>query len=1700
MSVIETRAKVSIIDGATSNLNSISRSIDTMNASLTRGGTAAKGFSVNMNALTSSSGAAKSIGTVSKNFDQAANSVSNMNKMINRLTYSVMRYTVIYEGIQKLGDLWSTVVGGAYDYGNMIETNRVGMAGILSSMLQINGQQLTWNQSLQVSSKIMRDLQNESLKTSATAGELIDTFRALLGPGLSAGMSLEQIEHFTTVGVNAVKSLGLDGVQLVQELRDLVQGGIRPASSTLATSLGITDADIKKAKASSEGLYKFLMNRMKGFEYSALETNNTVKGRLDQIKEGLQRGIADGTAPLRGVYSEALKNLGNSLIQVNKETKEWKINPEFVSTLDSVSSTMVDLGTQAKDVGEAILPWAKGIGGTVATAFGQLSSHLGMIAAVWGTMKISKVAKDFLQILTVSREERDIQTSIGKLFQGLNDKVSGYAEKQKRALEIQKEKEAWQAEENRLIDNAILSYDKMVSGISKGAEEARTLNEMVQSNENSVVNLAKKWQAMGLEANTAIRFQNKAIAAMNGGDFKGTMSAIASGDAAAENAKRQAEYLKLQAEQQQHVVELYEAQSKAISDVIAKEHERQAQVKNTAKDELNEIATLAKKVSARRDKTELAKWNVDSFLSVDTSNGPGKTKNKTVYAWQQEEVSKLRDTLKQLNLDETVVQQTTEKFMDSLKEGMSRKVIPVFDQAVNSALVWQKTIDASLGKAARMSNEQINYEKFMASGLLGNTLGEENASKLKGYAATTLEETSEKLKKVGMSAEEARQKAYEFTNQFIQGLQSIDAANPISVANLMKQVSDSAATYAKNFKLVKEQTEAVAQANADAALQFDALSNAFKIGGEEAYQATKKLVEESKALQAALNERGAAEQANAVYKEMVDYLNQVANAKDEATLATKEEMKATEESTEALKNHTKAQEENNGMVLTGTKKLSKHLGIVSIASMNISILTDMVAANSDENKDWAGAIADSAMQLSMVAMGIEGLIGLFPDLVKGLKAATAAFKELGVVKAAVALAAANPITALVLLGAGAVAYGVASRKSLADAGNTDPHSYFSGAELGEGMSGDDLFSYDASQYQTSKPGPSQSEADAADMATFGTTSFDKVDSKWYSATRKSIEKMAKEAEEIAKNAKLNSNIANGSGDSGSGGGSGGGKSAKETLPNIEYSDALYNAVSYLKDGWSVEAAAALAGNQMQESGYGDTERINYAASNAGHYGSVQWGNDRFDKLVAFSGGGDNWKDKDMQLAFSKYELENGDYKDVGTRLKAANSLEEANNIVFSQYEIPGDNTEGTRLAYSEQLYDRLKQIAEGKATFNGEKLSGKLSDVERNLIKLQQERENALNYSLRGIKDLNESTASITGEQTAYDKTMQEANDKLDQYRKQVEHDKNIGINEDVIQNLENAMVDYAKAMRQKAIEAEQTEIIGRHEDRITAIQNRNLGVNEAEKQRTDLMGEYTGLRDYLQEQLQSTELTYNQRISLEQKLASTIKSINEQSVYDYKTSWEQALTELSNQQINWKDTWVSMMGSIESSISDTLSMTGNFSTRMKSLFKSMGQSILKTLSQVIAKMLMTKLVMSLIGLGSSGKNSIPTVDTIAGGTDATSKAMQSAMYGYFASGGDTPTGKWVMVGERGPELVQFAQDAHVYSNSDTRKMLQQSGGTNQPIQIIVNNNTGQQMQARQTTTKDASGKMLHQIILSTVGEALSTNEMGFRDAIMGVK
>lgn len=194
-----------------------------------------------------------------------------------------------------------------------METMRIGMAGVLSSMTAVNGQNTSYVQGLAVATDMTEKLQRDAMLTAASTQELVGAFQAMVGPGLAAGMSLDQIRQLATTGVNAVKSLGMAGSQVVQELRDLVQGGITASSSTLATALGLKDKDIAEAKASSEGLFAFLMGRMKGFTEASTEYSKTFKGAMDQLQEQLVQSSAKMFEPLQAVLKEQAQGITQAL-------------------------------------------------------------------------------------------------------------------------------------------------------------------------------------------------------------------------------------------------------------------------------------------------------------------------------------------------------------------------------------------------------------------------------------------------------------------------------------------------------------------------------------------------------------------------------------------------------------------------------------------------------------------------------------------------------------------------------------------------------------------------------------------------------------------------------------------------------------------------------------------------------------------------------------------------------------------------------------------------------------------------------------------------------------------------------------------------------------------------------------------------------------------------------------------------------------------------------------------------------------------------------------------------------------------------------------------------------------------------------------------------------------------------------------------
>lgn len=259
---------------------------------------------------------------------------------------------VVGGALNAITDAVRSLPRSAFNYSKELEVNQVGMAGILGSMTAMNGQQLQYNQALQISREYIQKLNDDALRTAASSQELTGVFQALLAPGVSAKMTLEEIRQLTVVGTNAVKSMGLSGAQVVQELRDLVAGGITTAGSQLATALGLKDSDIAAAKASSEGLFKFLMDRLQGFKASSEAFGDTLQGKLDQVKEGATRVAAQGFEPLITASKIALDEVSKMFVTI--EGSDVKLNDGLVNSIREVSEAAVRGMTVARDFSVAV--------------------------------------------------------------------------------------------------------------------------------------------------------------------------------------------------------------------------------------------------------------------------------------------------------------------------------------------------------------------------------------------------------------------------------------------------------------------------------------------------------------------------------------------------------------------------------------------------------------------------------------------------------------------------------------------------------------------------------------------------------------------------------------------------------------------------------------------------------------------------------------------------------------------------------------------------------------------------------------------------------------------------------------------------------------------------------------------------------------------------------------------------------------------------------------------------------------------------------------------------------------------------------------------------------------------------------------------------------------------------------------------------
>ena len=257
---------------------------------------------------------------------------------------------------------------------------------------------------------------------------------------------------------------------------------------------------------------------------------------------------------------------------------------------------------------------------------------------------------------------------------------------------------------------------------------------------------------------------------------------------------------------------------------------------------------------------------------------------------------------------------------------------------------------------------------------------------------------------------------------------------------------------------------------------------------------------------------------------------------------------------------------------------------------------------------------------------------------------------------------------------------------------------------------------------------------------------------------------------------------------------------------------------------------------------------------------------------------------------------------------------------------------------------------------------------------------------------------------------------------------------------------------------------------------------------------------EFAQRELNEAQLSATQRLQVEKNLVEAQQKLWEMAGRNIHTSLQEGARQYNLQVVNYgdlaKSTFDSTMSSINSSFTSHLEAmatgTESFGKGLKNIFKDITNSIIKMLVNLSFQQYVQPKLQSLFGGVVSGIGAIGAgrggVSSFASG-GSFSSAFTGNSFGKFASGGIAPAGM-TLVGENGPELLQFNSSHRIYNASQTRKMISGEGASKVTVNII--NQSGQQLDSQQQETKFDGEQMIVDVVVSS----LMTNKGGMRDAI----
>jgi hypothetical protein len=316
-----------------------------------------------------------------------------------RLVGTLAVFTLAREAVAGFNRL----VASAVRFNDTIEGATLGIGGLITAVGEVRdaqGELVEGAEGFAVATGIAREqvaaLRQDSLRTVATFEELLDTFQVAVGPGLAAGLGLDEVRTLSVQISQAATALQVPQNQLAEEIRSLLSGTIQARTTRIATALGITNEDIRQLKEAGT-LFEELTGRLGEFSLAAEEAaKSTVSGISTLLQGALSEALGQAAAPLTEGLLSSLRDVFDNVVTVRDELGNLRPNPQFVRAFQPIFAVLNDALGAIRQVGEALgFEGAATIGdlvGALGTGLVEAGRSVGLVFA--GLVEVVQGALD----------------------------------------------------------------------------------------------------------------------------------------------------------------------------------------------------------------------------------------------------------------------------------------------------------------------------------------------------------------------------------------------------------------------------------------------------------------------------------------------------------------------------------------------------------------------------------------------------------------------------------------------------------------------------------------------------------------------------------------------------------------------------------------------------------------------------------------------------------------------------------------------------------------------------------------------------------------------------------------------------------------------------------------------------------------------------------------------------------------------------------------------------------------------------------------------------------------------------------------------------------------------------------------------------------------------------------------------------------